>query len=240
MPETTHNAKDILVEALATIKATFWVQGEEFSIAAGTVLSWNQDKRDYDYDFTSWDQIEKAFVIDADKAPGHCGQQINPKTRKLKVTGVCSIGAIALANVTLYDEPLSAWHAIAERDIETWKAAAAVAMAIQESDPNWCSGELPGNCIASWNDAEDRTREQVIDSFERALQNPLLDSPAPVEILRQLDWGPTSLRLWFADEEAAQAFLAGDSKLRQHLRVVWGSETEFIVQPIDHEGLVPA
>jgi hypothetical protein len=235
MPDTTapvHDAKAIVAEALDTIKATFWVQGDEFNFAYGDYNSITGG-----YSFDDWDAVEKAIMVDAHDEAIMGESAINPSTNKAKVVGVCSIGALALANVTLYDEPLKSWDLLVDRDFETWKAGAAVAMAIHTNEPDWFSSESIGSSIASWNDATDRTREEIIAAFERALESPLLAAKHPVWLTKENSWGATIIiRVYFADEAAAQAFLDGDSPLRQRLREIY-EDGPFVIAPVEHDSL---
>jgi hypothetical protein len=237
MPDTTtvHDAKAIVAEALDTIRATFWVQGDEFHFAWGQYNTITGG-----YDFEDWDAVEKAILVDAREGAMLTDGVINKDAKKAKVTGVCSIGALALANVTLYDEPLQAWDSIVDRDLETWKAGAAVAMAIHTEFPDWYSGESIGSSIASWNDDTERTREEIIAAFERALESPLLAAQHPVWLTKENHWGATIIiRVYFADEAAAQAFLDGDSPLRQRLTEIY-EDGPFVIAPVEHASLEPS
>lgn len=230
----THNAKAILQEALDTITATFWIKGDEVMLAEASE-TYEYDK----YDWSDWEAINKAILIDLD-ADDYRGKG-NPETGKGKVIGVCSIGAIALANVTLYDEPLQGFNEINERDIETWKASAALLMEILARDEYFYDGGHMGTEIAAWNDAESRTREQVIEVFKAALKSPLLDSTVPSEIT--YTYGNSEMvrrtSLYFGNDELAGRFIDGKSNLRVRLANMVG-EAAFSIAPIQHNALVGA
>ena len=221
-----HNAKAILTEALDTIKATFWVAGKEFDFALVSV----------------WDDLDKAIEARVDDdVQSYAGTVVHEGNKKVKVTGVCSIGAISIANCTLYDEPIQPWDSIAQWDLETWKAGAALAMTIlDEGLYPYSACTDPGEIIASWNDADDKTRDDIIPAFEKALQSPLLASPLPYTIKGENDFdGTVWTGLWFADEAAATAFLGGDSALRKRLEEELDQGNTWTPVPIQHDAIPP-
>jgi hypothetical protein len=232
-----HNAKDILQEALDTIQATFWIQGDEFNFVYATYVGAGSESR-----WDEWEKVNKAILAELGDGFTH-GGLVNPTTDKAKITGVCSIGALALANVTLYNEPLASWDAISGWDLETWKAGAALVSAIYEgnTEADWYDMDNLGTTIARWNDYTQRTREEVIDVFTKALKDPMLTATVPVEILYRGSSGEYtySTKLYFPDEAAAQAFLDGDSELLEEVQSRCATD-RFIIQPAAHEALVNA
>lgn len=192
-PERT--AKAILQEALDTIKATFWIKAAEFHWAY------------------SEEEPLKCIAVTVGEGFDTSEENIDDEG-KGRVTGVCSIGALALANVTLWESPLESWDTISTRDPLTYAAGAALVEAILDKEPYWALDyHTVGGLIAAWNDNDDTTREDVVDAFTRALESPLL-APENTEL-----WGvdyqsnhSEEVRypvnpLHFASEEAAQEFI---------------------------------
>lgn len=208
----THNAKDILAESLATIQATFWVQHVEAKFAA----------------IDLWDDIDKGIIASPDENAGYANLHFftdDDHDNKVKVTGVCSIGAIALANVTLYDEPLDSFSSIAMRDIETWKAAQALAQVIVEGEPGFLD-EDSGATIANWNDFHGRTREEIVAAFEKALASPLLVGTEFYLIVGESPEGIETVHHFFTSEEKAREFIATPSELRDRMLDYTGCDAD--------------
>lgn len=233
MPDTEqtkpqHNAKAILQEALDTIKATYWITGTEFTLIP----------------ISDWEAANKSIDATLDLETSNWGTNFyEVDTAKAKVSGVCSIGALALANCTLYNEPLQSWDIMSSWDLETWKAGAALAMAILTEFPRRYADESdPGAVIASWNDDPGRTREEIVASFEKALDNPLLNCAVPYTIVYPSSYSTAQIsgHLWFASETAARVFLGSDSGLRHELNQEHDSDAEWTVVPIEHDALVAA
>lgn len=214
-----HNTLAIMTEALDTIKATFWIKGDEFTFASG----------DYDmnggYTWGNWETVNKAILAELDdEVWDDHSDRVNPEVGKAKVVGVCSIGALALANVTLYDEPLTTWDNISGRDAHSWMAGAALAQTILEetTKEHFCrldNHNEAGSIIAAWNDADGRTREEVIEMFTKALAHPLATADTAFKLQYQMPGNtyPYGIGIYFASEQEFEDFIAGDSGLRAWL-----------------------
>lgn len=255
-----HSAKAILTEALDTIKATFWVAGKEFALAQAEA-EWNETTKDYDYDWKPWEEISKAFVIDVgDDGPFESYKQVNDG--KVKITGVCSIGALALANVTLYDEPISHWEDICGYDPHTFLAGAVLANEIVKDglarpvegeeghDPfnphiNWRENRNEnGSIIAAWNDYPGRTREQVIEMFDRALASPLLTAEQIYGIVYSGSLMHSSQTyhvqgVYFPSQQEAEDFWTSSNELTRYLRS-WLGTCVATIAPVELPGRVSA
>lgn len=233
----------LMEEALDTIKATFWVQNAEYLFAEAEEAGYNSDYDTYEYDWSDWETVNKFisagisddYRYDLDEADNKI------KDGKAKVTGVCSIGALALAEVTLYDQPLQPFESRASWDLPLYLTGVALAKVIWNSESyRYVKGQNPSYTIASWNDTEGRTRDEVIEAFEKALKDPLLQCEkdnVPFEIIRRGAIGEVRTTFWiFATETEAQAFLDDEgSVLNQRY-----PDNEYEIRLMQHSALTTA
>lgn len=186
----------ILQESLDTIMATYWIKGDGFT-------------------FEPWALADGPKIIKAQMSDKWSGGYVTGPEHQVKITGVCSIGALALATYTLYDEPLDSFTRVSERDPMTWAAAAALVACMT---PDWYRSISDiASAIAEWNDNELRTREEVIDLFKRAIEHPLATADTIYGI--EIKWSDnmTACQLAgfnFASEAEANEFIEGLERLR--------------------------
>lgn len=192
--EIKHSTLAILKQAREDIAITYWIQNKEF-------------------DYGNWDVIEslpkykEVNVVDYNDGDTRTKETKDGK-KVAAVTGVCSIGAVALATMTLYDVPLDTYSQIASFDQHTKAAGHLLADVVARQDPGYSVGaDTEGETIANWNDAGDRTREQVLAAFDKAIAHPLIEA----EVL----WGLSTpdmysvgyyCALLFTTEQEAQSF----------------------------------
>lgn len=239
-----HKAHDLLAEALDTIRSTFWIQNKEIVFAIPD-SHWDEETAVLTHDWSEWEKVNKFILADLDVCYEGDGESyINPRTSKAKITGVCSIGALTLADTTLYDVPLQPFESRARWDFPLYLSGVALAKAILLSeDEDWHmehGGNEQASIIAAWNDSRDTTRTMVIARFTEALNDPLLTMPSgqvPVEITFAQPWRNGVYRTgWiFATEDEAYLFLGTH---RHWLEDKYGDEVNFKLSVIEHESLV--
>ena len=178
------DSREILSQALDTLRATYWIKGEEFNQDHKVYFTSEQAakiqkirglspvhrriKRLFKLGEPDWDGLEKAVVIPSQVREGN----------NFVVTGVCSIGAMALVNATVKGTELIEFDALSDSDFEHHRAGMALAQAIQDAYPDqaapavWCT--YPG-IIADWNDDEERERKQVLAAFKAAIEGPWVE-----------------------------------------------------------------
>lgn len=194
MTDHTRSTIAILQEALDTITATYWIKGDEFSFI-------------YQGDI---EHTEKKIGVQLDNSWSWDTSTINPEG-KAAIKGVCSIGALALASYTLYDEPLASFNTACERDPLVLAASAALVAVIVEQEGHWLINyDSMGSLIAAWNDEDSRTREEVVKMFAAAMKHSLAttDTLWGLEYTSH-DWTSLTNVLYFATKDEAEAFGRG-------------------------------
>lgn len=189
--EIKRSVKDILVQARDDIAITYWVQNKEF-------------------DYGNWDYIDSLPKYREVKVEHYNDGDVRTKEttegKKAAITGVCSIGAVALATMTLYDVPLSQYSDIAERDGYTKAAGHILAAAIVETDgPGWMGYDNEAELIATWNDYNGRTRDQVLAVFDAAIKHPLIEA-TELWGIRSGAWGEPIHGILFGSLQEAREF----------------------------------
>lgn len=195
-----HSAHAILAEARETIEITYWVQSKE-------------------YQFANWEDVvnlpkHKEVSLHVEFDPDHDEYEDEDviKTsdkgeRKAAITGVCSLGAIALATYTLYDVPLQEYSNMQQRDPATAMANALLNDAICHMEPYYMSGYgTDGEIVATWNDESGRTREEVLELFDKALANPIAKKDEAWHPSYAYYSGYRMVPLLFATEQEAADF----------------------------------
>lgn len=233
-------AKALMQEALDTIQATYWIQNKEFTFAEGTRVDMIADPASGEwvpstYDWSDWEKCNKFILAEIDD--DYELERPYANNSQAKVTGVCSIGALTLAEVTLYDMPLLPFESRSEWDLGLYLAGAALAMAIWNNDHKLYerAGDHAG-CIANWNDASGRTRGEVVDMFTKALESPLLtmeEGTVPYTITMHGVCGLNRSNLVFATEQEADAFLHSDEVVTM-LDARFGGDQRYEVTPLHH------
>lgn len=156
----------ILSQALEHINATFWVQRTEFSVS-----SWNSE------------------LPEDVKQSKHLELKLDQGRKTAVITGFCSIGALALARLVMDEdladesEDMPGYAGLAQSDPSTRIAGAALARAIMEigyesnSSSVWTFRNKyssdPMETIIGWNDEDGRDKEEIVNTFERAIESPL-------------------------------------------------------------------
>lgn len=163
--EIKRSVKDILVQARDDIAITYWVQNKEFDYGNWDYIDELPKYREVKVEKNVDDAVVKDATVDADG---------RITSGKAAITGVCSIGAVALATMTLYDVPLDDYSSIAERDPYTRAAAHILAAAITAKEPEYVGYDSEAELIATWNDYNGRTRDEVLDVFDDAIKHPLV------------------------------------------------------------------
>lgn len=195
-----HSAHAILAEARETIEITYWVQSKE-------------------YEFANWEDVvnlpkHKEVTLHVHFDPDHDEYEDDDviKTsdkgeRKAAITGVCSLGAIALATYTLYDVPLAEYSNMQDRDPYTALANALLNDAICRMEPDYLNGYgLGGEIVATWNDETGRTREEVLALFDKALDNPIAKKDEAWHIGFSYYGGYKEVPLLFVTEQEAKDY----------------------------------
>lgn len=142
---------DILAESLDIIVSTYWIKGDEYKFA---------------------EPGESKF-----KLVNHINNSLNVldeylEGNKARIGGVCSVGALALADMTLYDEPLDGYTNIKSRDVFTQAAEAALSMAVLSKFTRGDTSRDP-SVITDFNDHDETERYEVVEVFTDAVQSPL-------------------------------------------------------------------
>lgn len=194
-----NGARAILLEALDTIEATFWVRNEEFKFASLA-------------DVEPDDPSAHVKVAPVGGPDDQYSWRRDVVDGKLGVTGVCSVGAVALARSTLYGTPLGAYDTCAAVDPRVRGAGCVLADTIVRRDVKHmvdCTEEA--GMIASWNDQVGVTRTDVVATFRAALESPLLAARQAWWLYRDPGgkrYVEDTLLVWFSDEASALAFRA--------------------------------
>lgn len=160
------STKALLEETLDIITATFWIQGDEYK---------HEEIVGQPEKFKSVIVVPNTTDPSAQR-PNEVVWNEDHTKGEAKVTGVCSVGAIALAEMTLYDVPLMGYNHIRDRDVYVKAAEAAVAMSVMENARCSCVaiGARDMDTITGWNDCSATDRAQVIAIFTAALAGPLV------------------------------------------------------------------
>lgn len=149
------SARIILTEAYDTLAMSYWIKGDE-TRAAGT---W-----DNIFDI----QLNEKFIA----VPTGDGKY-------RAVTGMCAVGALAMARAMQDGQPVEEWSSLMSRDRSAAIAAEALAWAIWQNEDYAKSIELGSkvaSVITSWNDSPEREKDQVLETWKHALDNcPFLD-----------------------------------------------------------------
>lgn len=241
-----HDAKAMLQEALDTIKATYWIQNTEFTWAEASQVGWEDDGFTVKWDWTPWEEIEKAIEVPVSDALDQGSESRQQREGKGKVTGVCSIGALTLAETTLYDIPLEPYENRASWDFPLWLTGVSLAKAIWSIEGADFYGEHGGaewaSVIATWNDRPVTERDDVINSFTKALEDPLLTMPkgqVPVEITYDTTWGTTRTGWVFATRAEAEAWLVSEEG-QEYLTNRFASGHTYEIKDVRHDALAVA
>lgn len=191
----------MLQEAGEMIAATFWVQAEEIDYSS--VEAFGNGTGRFGDDLHN-------FLTDYKHLRLTCG--VEPEDSDiLVVTGVCSIGAMALACVS--HQPMSEREGIlefsklAQRDKVCRQAAEALrAVIVRESEAYRGAGydQDAANVIASWNDGLDETtgRAEVVRYFDLARAHPFA-AAEQLYLLMTRNEDPIQGRVYLTAEEAA-------------------------------------
>lgn len=189
LPEPT--AKQLLAEALDTIEASYWIRAALFAASAPDKVGEAKHKL---VDVTYNSDISTRHMVDG----------------KTAITGVCSLGAMALAECLLGARPLTGWESIRDRSLEARKAEMLLVNAIAELFPgHWGYGTEPNEIIINFNDHSSRERDDVIAVFRHAMESPLHKASTWWCVL-VVDDGPNVVcdpALAFASSADAQAFI---------------------------------
>lgn len=224
-------AREVLTQALDYLEQSFWIKRQDFSVPPST----------------AWDTVEK-FI----KVPASSDYYTNAKADAAgfhKLTGVCSVGAMAVARSVLRNTGLQSFGTFSMLGREMQWAAMVLAQAIYAGRPPRTQHLMEMQCcnygrfIATWNDDYNTTREEVLATFAAALEHPLLDATEGFAIamqhLNSLTKQPYSspsanTGLVFLTEEAAQAAIAGPEDPSKPLVSYYGTPdlTRMIIHKI--------
>jgi hypothetical protein len=185
---TKLDAAEILSQAVDTIKATYWIQNDEVEHDAygisinpefGAPPKWwklGMDTKKLARALAKDLEIPKLKVLSVEEDDTEGWTQIN------YITGVCSIGAMALAEAVTKNEHLTEFHYLYNNDWEHHIAARALASAVHPQvlqerhiDDDWGFPQTAPSFIAGWNDKVGRKKSDVVKAFNQAIIDPMLD-----------------------------------------------------------------
>lgn len=193
------NAREILRQAGDYIESSFWIQDDQIdnnkfmweSVTTAGTYNWEPSLSDHPVVAVKAGDVEDVEDSGFESAAG-------AKVYSA-VTGVCSIGALALANAAFRDDYYRPYEELCRHNFDTRLAGEVLAQVIQDTESgehlsyvqmsNGSSRKVANNSwhnlhntqpdhasiIAEWNDGP-ITREDCVALFRVALEHPLLDA----------------------------------------------------------------
>jgi hypothetical protein len=227
-----YTPQQILEEAHDKLVESYWVEGTEFSWESSPAVVVNGYDSRYDDSSELFNTgIYQEYLASLPKYlwvkhwvdTDYSGDEPTPVVVEKPLVGVCSIGAIALANALIKDKPMQSFEALVDTDWASAVAGYALARVIWDNgwDYNHLSDALASQ-IASWNDHNER--EHVITGFELASKHPVAQAETEIPLLSYQS-SHSSSPCWayyaFADVEEAERFIA----FVKHYRTLLGTDT---------------
>lgn len=188
------SARVILTEAYDTLAASFWIKSDE----TRSLSSYYDSPLDLPTDV-------KAIAVKAGDG------------KYKAVTGMCAVGALAMARAMMDDEPVQEWGNLVAVDRSARIAAEALAWAILQEERY--TGEIDPttkvtSVITYWNDQPERDKDEVLATWNKAITEcSFLDMGEDSTLYRlRTEFTPLNYPFTSAEEAAASLQRLKDNK----------------------------